>query len=353
MKTIHAVASVAAAAILLAAAGCGNSSKGFATVNGVQITDQELVEYLKTKPTVLTTVNGQQVSVNVNNTLEFQAFQDVVVRKLVLELAKTEGVLPSSKDVEDRIKLMTEVKPTYIKEMQAGGLSMQGIRERVLIELAQQNVLSKGITVSDQEVDEYIKANPGLFEEPAKAELLWILVPTTDKPAVDAAIGSGEKFGDVAAKMSKDKNAKQMGGKYEAERFPSGVPMTGLPATVKAAVENTQSGKATNWIDVPSSQAGAPDMSAKFYVVRKTDAKKIEITAARKQLLKDSMEAERGKQTKDVDEKLRELLTKAKIDVTDESVKPMWERYMEEIKDASKKAQVPGTTTNQSSGTSN
>lgn len=341
MKTSHVVAAAAAAALLMATAGCGESSKGFATINGVPITNKELIEYLETKPTVRAVVNGQQVTVNVQDTLAFQALQDLMVRKLMLQLAKSEGVMPSSKDVEERIKLMTEVEPTYIKQMQLLGLSMQGIRDRVLVDLAQQNILSKGITVSDEEVDEFIKANPQQFEEPAKADMLWILVPTSEKPAVDAAIGTGEKFGDIAAKFSKDKYAKQYGGKYEPERFPAGVPVTGLPGALKAAIEKTQPGKATDWIDVPSSQAGVPDMSAKFYIVRKTEARKIEITAARKKLLKAAIQAERGKQTKDIQEKLSDLLKKAKIDVSDETLKPMWDRFATQLKEQADQTQVP------------
>jgi foldase protein PrsA len=335
---------LAAAVLATTLAGCGNKeNKGFATVNGSPITNSELIEYLETKQTIRANVNGQVVNVNVQDTLAFQALQDMVVRKLVIEMAKKEGVFPTMDEVNAHIKLLGDVTPGYVQNLQSRGLSMKGIRDQVQVDLAQQNLISKGITVTDAEVDEYIKVNKAEFQDPAKAEMFWIVANAQSKPQVDSELLKGTKFEDVAVKYSIDPEAKASGGKFGSKQFVGGVPLTTLAPDFQTEITKTSAGKMTNWIVVPNQQG----LFAKFFVVKKTEARDQEITPARKTLVKRGLAVARGKQTKDIQDKLATLLREAKITVEDESLKPLWEKFDENLKKQAASTEVPTTTTGQ------
>ncbi|MFM9871862.1 MAG: SurA N-terminal domain-containing protein [Fimbriimonadaceae bacterium] len=348
MNGLHLLAIAVLATTL---SGCGNKeNKGFASVNGTPITNSELIEYLETKSTVRVSVQGvqqipnsQEANAQVSGTLAFQALQDMVVRKLVIQMAQKEGVLPSMDDVNAHIKLLGDVNPTFVQNLQSRGLSMKGIREQVQVDLAQQNLVSKGITVTDAEVDSYIKSNKAEFQDPAKAEMLWIVSNTQSKALAEADLNKGTKFEDVAVKFSIDPNAKQLGGKFNSSGQtppPGGFPINALAEVFRTAVEKTTAGKSTDWIAIP----GKEGTFAKFYVVRKTEARDQEITPARKELVKRGLAVARGQQTKDIQEKLATMLREAKITVEDENLKPLWEKFSEKLKSQASDTSVPQTT---------
>lgn len=328
---------LASALVAFTLVGCNKEGKGeIAKVNGIAITNAELIEYLEAKPTVRVVIQGQTVDVPVQDTLGFQAMQDLVVRKLVQEMAKEEGVTPTKQQVDEEIKLRGEVNAGYVKNLQARGLSMNGIRAQVEVELAQQNLISKGITVTDQEVDEYIKANKDQFREPAKVEMYWILTTGANKTLADQQLATGAKFQDIATRVSLDPEAKNSGGVFGASRFPGGVPMNALDERIRKAVETAPIGKSTDWIQLP--QAG---QVAKFYVIRRTEARDIEITAARKILIKRGIQVSRGQETKDIKQTLQTRLKDAKITVSDSSLKGLWDTFEKNLKKAADETKMP------------
>lgn len=350
MNGLHLLAFAALASMLV---GCGSKeNKGFASVNGSPITNSELIEYLETKSTVRISVQGvsqipntQEANAQVSGTLAFQALQDMVVRKLVIQMAQKEGVLPTMDEVNAQIKLLGDVNPAFVQNLQTRGLSMKGIRDQVLVDLAQQRLNSKGIEVTDAEVDAYIKTNKTEFQDPAKAEMYWIVANAQSKVLAEAELVKGTKFEDVAVKYSLDPNAKKLNGKFgsNGQAMPGGFPINALNGVFKDAIEKTTPGKATDWIAYPNQQGAF----AKFYIVRKTEARDQEITPAKKQLVKQSLAVARGQQTKDIKDKLATMLREAKITVEDESLKPLWEKFSEQLKKQAAETNVPQSTPGQ------
>ncbi|MBX3113507.1 MAG: SurA N-terminal domain-containing protein [Fimbriimonadaceae bacterium] len=331
---------LASALVAFTIVGCNKDKGEIAKVNGIAITNSELIEYLEAKPTVRVVIQGQTVDVPVQDTLGFQAMQDLVVRKLVQQMAKEEGVAPTKKEVDEEISLRGEINPGYVKNLQARGLSMTGIRAQVEVELAQQLLVSKGITVTDQEVEDYIKANKAEFQDPAKVEMYWILATSANKAAIDSELATGAKFQDVAARLSMDPEAKASGGKFGAVRFPSGVPINALDEKIRNAVSAAPIGKGTDWVSLP--QAG---QVAKFYVIRRTEARDIEMTAARKKLIKRGIAVARGQETKDIKESIQKRLKDAKITVSDSNLKGLWEAFEKNLKKAADDTKMPSENT--------
>lgn len=317
-------------------AGCGNKASGIATVNGSAITEQELYDYLQAKSTVRVNIQGQVVDALVQDTLAFQAMQDLVIRKIVMEMAKENGVTPTAEDVEKEVQLRTAMNPTFVELQTARGLTLEGIRSNLEFEIAQQRIMTKGITVTDAEVDEYIKGNPNEFKEPAAVEALVIYSTEPKKASIDSALKSGRKFQDVAVEFSDDPNARSTGARFlnQMGRPPE---MATLQPQVKSAIEKTGVNQTTEWIAADNGRI------VKFFVNRKIEEKPIEITPERKTMIRRALAVQRGSQGKDIQQTIRTRLQAAKVEVTDDKLKKLWTNFEEALK---KSASSTGATGN-------
>ncbi|MDI9636581.1 SurA N-terminal domain-containing protein [Kamptonema cortianum] len=338
--------SFAALAAVAMLGGCNRGDGGvIATVNGVPITQNEWFEHLEAKSTVnisiaqgsIQPIDNQTGQAQVVGTLGFQAMQDLVARKLVLQLAKEEGVSPTKQEVDEEIALRNKLNPSYIKNLQARGLKMEGIRSLVETELAQTKLVTKGVTVTDKEVDEYIEANKQQFVEPGVVDMFWIIVPAAKVAEVDAELAKGSRFQDVAMKFSIDPQAKETQGKFQAVQFPQGVPIRDLPAPLKKVVETTEVNKTSGWVEDGNNRA-------KFMVTRKTQDRDQEITPERKKWVHRVLATQRGSEGTDVQQTLRDRLRDAKIEVKNEALKSLWSNFEEQLK--KQPSTSPTTTTN-------
>ncbi|MCB0825299.1 MAG: SurA N-terminal domain-containing protein [Armatimonadetes bacterium] len=339
----------------LVGCGKGGSAGGsaIATVNGDKITSEELLDQLKSKPSVQVTLsgmpndqaqmtlqmlaNGAAANVNVagqQGTLGFQAMRDLITRKVVFQMAKDQGVLPSEKDVEAEIALQTKRKSSYVKELQIGrNMSMRAIKENISFELARNNLITKGVTISDKDVDNYIEANPARFTDPAKVDLSWILVGTEAKKGeVDSELATGKNFKDVALAMSDDPNLKKNNGKLAAQPIPT-AQLAGFSADLPKTIEATDVNKPTGWVQITIQGQTA---FAKFYVHSKTAEKKNEPTAEDRILIKRELGVTRGAEGKEITQDIAKKIAEAKIEIQDPNMKGTWEDYVKQLKETLK-----------------
>jgi hypothetical protein len=335
MKITHKLSALAAVGILGAAlAGCSGGGGGsLAKINGDPISLEEFNNYLETKSTVRVLVSGQTAELPVADTLAFQAMQDLVAQKLMLQLAKKAGVAPTEKEVEDEIKFKTKLQSTYIQTLKARGLTTKQIRDLVEVQLAQEKLVSKGQTVTDAELEETIKKNPNLFIEPAKAtlELLFVDKPA-DREAADKALRSGQEFTNVRGLY--DKAPANLRAQFDATRIQGGGLNTEtLNEPFKSAVAKTQPGRLTDWM-----RAGTG--WARIKVHQKFPKKDLERTPERMTFLKRQLAIQKGGKNTDVGKQVADLLKESKIDITEPSLKEPWKRFEERLKASSATTKV-------------
>lgn len=315
--------------------GCGRGEDTLAKVDGDAITVDELNEYLSTKPTVRVMVQGQVVALPVapDESLAFQAMQDLVIRRAMLQMAADEGVTPTDQEVEKEIEFRTQLNPNYIKELQGRGFTMGQIRKEVMVALAEEKLVTKGITVTDAEVEQYIVDNPNNFITPARADLFWVVLTdapdlATKKQAVDRELAAGTRFQEIATRYSEDPNARQSGGRYPANV------LTQMAPAVRSAVEAASPGDYTPWIE-------AQGQHARFFVNQKLPEEKIEMTAARKEALRRQIAMERGRRAIDLRERIVERLKVANISVERSTLKDAWKRFEDRLKDVADDQGLP------------
>ncbi len=324
---------------LVLVTGC-NSSK-VADVSGDSVTKDEFLEELQTMPTVrVVDSQGRKGQANVppGETLAFQAMQNLVTRKIVLQMAKDEGVAPTDKEVDAEIEFRKKLSPGYIKDLQSKGYTLQGIRNMVQFSLAQERLLTKGVTVSDADVDKFIADNKASFDDGPYANLLWIYCKTPEKKdQVQKALDTGMMFKMAARQYSEAPNAAATDGAFfggMSDRT-KGSDLRKLTPELRTMIENTEAGKPTDWIN-------ADQGYVKFFVNSKTAKKSLlPLAPEKKEMLRRQLAIKRGADANDLNKRVADKLQNAKIDISDPSLKEMWSQFEEQLKQLAKETKLP------------
>ncbi|MBL8087125.1 MAG: SurA N-terminal domain-containing protein [Chthonomonas sp.] len=315
------------AALAVGLTGCGKSgpaaSKGdtLAIVNGEKISLDEYLRYMENKPQMrVVTGDGQVAAAQVADTVGFQSLQDLIQQKLVLQMAKDEGVLPTEDDLIKEIEFQKKLRSTFMSDMTRIGLTVDDIRVRLKVDLARERLLTKNITVKPEEIDQYIKDNPQAFTTPAMAETLYIFARNEDRRAVvEKELARGQAFATVAAQYSQ--NQSPDGSNVYQERVIERMPVQFRAAIVKAAV-STQ----TDWIRMD-------DGFVKFYVRNKTEAKKETIDDTKKESVRRQLAIQKGMQAREIDKTLLNKFKEAKIDVKYDPLKALYGDFDKKLKE--------------------
>lgn len=142
----------------------------------------------------------------------------VAQETLLLQYAAKEGALPSDQDVETRYKEMSKDSTKFTAELIRTHQDPNDVKRSIRLNMARTALLTKGVTVTEIEVQNYYKANIDLknpnaqFARPDTAVISVIV--TRSKDAIDKAnadLQAGQPFATIAAKYSED-NSKANGG---------------------------------------------------------------------------------------------------------------------------------------------
>ncbi len=323
--TLIRLTAAAPLALVLFAVGCGKKDSSLVTVNGKQVSMDEYHRYLALKPTVnLIQPNGAIVRGQVMGSLGFQALEDLIRRELILQIAQEDGVLPTQQDIEKELEFRKKRNPTFVKTLHENGYTLDMIRERIQSELAEEWLITKGVKVTDQEVDRYVTNNPQRFMNPALVDMKWLWVTSKeDMTKVDQALDGGQMFAIVAQRYSKDPSVRE-----NNAQFPQRV-LASFSPQLQKIVNETGELKTTEWIDDP-----AEKRFIKFYVEKKTPEKKMEINDTLREELRRALALERGNAGTDLNKRILEKLKKSEIQVQDETLKGFWSSAFKKLSGA-------------------
>ncbi len=314
-------------ASLAALSGCnkggstGSPASGptLLSVNGENISYEQLNRHLAKKPSIRVSTQSGVVEANVAEPLDFQALQDLIGQKVIMQLAKDEGVYPTAAEIDAELKFRTKLNPTYLKTLNASGVMFETVKENLALELAREKLLTKGITVTAKEADDYIKNNPTQFMDPASADLLWVFVKAKgDQAMVDSEIASGQSFAPIAARFSQYPGAAEQGGKFPQRAISQ------MRPELQKVVNETPIGRVSKWLQLS-------DGFAIFYVEKKTPAKAVVMNADKKELVRRSIARTRGEQATDLGKKVLDKIKASQIKVNDTALAELWKRAAENL----------------------
>jgi len=329
LKKVFAVCSCVALGVLIA--GCGNRGGGVvATVNGEAITMDEFVGYLKTKERVRVVTNQGMAEARVAETLAYQAMEDMIMRRIVAQLARDEKVFPTDAETINEIEFRKKLSPNFVQLMNAQGMNWERIKEQLRIELATERLLSKGITITDDQLDKFIADNK-LDREPATADLIWVFVKTPALRAqVDSDLKSGTSFSTVAARYTEAPRSKE-----QNCRYPTRV-LAQLPDVIRPTVQKTSEGQSTDW--VPGDGGWA-----KFFVEKKAPERKLTLDAAKREFYRREMAKAQGARAKDLDKRITDKLFESDVSVGPKELADLWKIAMERAR-KDRKVDIPAAT---------
>ena len=222
------------AAVFATACGSDNPSVGandVAVVGDEPISKEQFDElldrardnYVKNKQEFPAAGTAQYVA------LRRQAMQFLVQRAQFEQKAKELGLEITESDVDKQMltiksqyfgkngKCDAACETKYAAEIKKQGVSDEQVREDVRASVVQNKIyesVTKGVTVTDKDIDEYYKKNKQNYVQPESRDVRHILVKK--KALADSLyqrVANGENFAALAKKFSEDPSSKAQGGK--------------------------------------------------------------------------------------------------------------------------------------------
>lgn len=147
-----------------------------------------------------------------------EVLTDMVNRIAVETEAARLGVSVSERDVDREIEAAAsgyDSEEQYYSQMESElGLSKEEVRDEAKYRLLLQAVATAGVSVSEQEIDDYLKQNPDQFKPVKKFELSVIKVSTyNEAEAALDRLEDGEDFAALAQEVSIDEDTRSQGGR--------------------------------------------------------------------------------------------------------------------------------------------
>ncbi len=315
----------------LSMTGCNRGGSSLATINGETITMEQFYNYLESKPQVqVVLADGTVTSATVSETLAFQALQDLVRQKIIIQLAKDRKLAPTQAEVEKEVKFQVDRDSSFIPKLKERGLTLPEIQESLEVDLAREKLLSQNITVTMADVDTFIQKNPKEFTMPATFDAKWIFVKDRNEmAAVDREIDAGASFTTVARKYSKDPKVQENQGNFPQRNLDA------MPGELKTRIQATPTGKDTGWIQLQ-------DGWAKFSIDDKKVATKIVPSQAQKEWLRRQLTVQKGLLANDLDQKLLDKLRGAEVEINYTELKATWKSAFERLKESKPAADKKG-----------
>lgn len=262
----------------------------------------------------------------VDGSIGFQTLKEVVSQRVLMQMAQKEGVKPNDADVVQELENRKKDNPNFLKDLVGRGLTLEFIKSQLAMELARTRLITKGVTVEQTEVDDFIKNNPRQFVNPAQVDLYYMVVrDAKTRDQADAELRAGTDFAIVADRYSIDKSAKAMG--YRLLAGGTSQVVEAYPPQVQKIIRETKEGATTNWIRDGQN-------FVKMYIRKKTPESKIEINDRMKERVRQALALERGRLALDLDRQLVNAIRDAKVEINDSFFKEPWKQFTEQLKTA-------------------
>lgn len=204
-------------------------------VNGDPITGRQYYRRMEFLPNVGRLSGGRFVE----SSPGFLTMTQLINEQLMLQLARERGVFPTDAQVDRELDARLSRNPELLEGFERLGLTRADLRFETLLNLAEFNIVTQGINVTDVEVEEMYANNPEMFTDPTIYELRSIAVRGAEaRGVVDAALNSGRSFADVARELSQESNR---GEAFKLSEF-------NFQSNVREELARLETGRYTEWI---------------------------------------------------------------------------------------------------------
>ena len=186
-----------------------------AIVNDDVITKSELDHDLNI---VKTQIAREQMPIPPNDVLQKQVLDQMINKTIQLQLAKLGGIEISDTDLDKAVSEIAERNQLSVKmlyqRLQEEGMSLndyrEGMRERLTMQNLQQQEVSNRLSVSEQEVTNFINSKVWQNNSAKEYHLEDILIPISDTPSTEEILSAKKRALDVLTQLNQGKNFNEL-----------------------------------------------------------------------------------------------------------------------------------------------
>jgi len=248
----------------------------------------------------------------------FLTLEQLITERLVMQLAKEKGVMPSDADVEADLKATTDEDPGILERWVGSRRTREELLYMTKYNLAQFRLMTKGITITDTEVDKFYADNPTLFTVGKQVELKIIAVNTAEaQAAVDADIAAGKAFDEIAKARSIDAS-KDWGGDFGTRQWDD------LSESARNALANVKTGGTSAWVTNGETRV-------KFYLGKViAPSKKVLDNNLRRVIRREQLLA-KGRVANNLQKDMLELRRRSTVDITEKSFAESYKKFVNSL----------------------
>lgn len=284
------------------------------TVNGEDIKGAEyyrFMEYMDLKDAY-----NRFRNLMLNFPVGYIALDQMITNRMMAQMAKEFGAAPTEPEVTAELQAYLAENPDSVKDWKDKGRTDAELRERVKFDLIVFKMQTKGITVTDGEVDNFYKTNTTQFTSPKLYKLrLIVAVDIATKDKVDGELKAGKTFADVARAYSDDVT-KVTGGEYGS------VPLTALPQALSNAVESVKIGQPTDWVLFQGK-------NLKFMIEDVIAAKTRPLDPVLRKQIRRNLMMDRGKVKNDLGKQLSAFRLRSNVDIKQKEFATIYAKLLE------------------------
>lgn len=247
----------------------------------------------------------------------FLTIEQLITERLVLQLAKEKGVAPTDAEVQAELQAAVEDNPKILQDWTDSGRTRAELEYEFKYQLAQFKLITQGITITDQQVEQFYKENPTMFTLPKRIKLRVIVVNTeADKLAVEADLKAKKPFSDVAKARSLDLS-RSIGGDYGISAYDD------LSPAAKDAVNKRGADGVTDWVTSGNNYV-------KFWVEQVLPEEKIPLDAKTKRRIRKQRMADIGNVKNDIKKMMSDMRARAKIDIKQKEFADAYKKFIDQ-----------------------
>jgi foldase protein PrsA len=260
--------------------GCGR--KVVAVVNGEKITKEELRSEAEKAA-------GKEV------------LKNLVTEKVILQAAKREGVYPSREEVEKELEFRRRENPNFLQDLQNQKMTLEEYKKQLTEYLAEINLITKGINVTDKEVEEAFKKYKPMLD---RVRLRWIVNGSEGEiRKAKEKLAAGAFFETVAKDSSQDTTTKDKGGDMG---YISLGQLRALSPEIADLATTLPLGKVSDIIKISNA-----------YVIIRVEDRRIATLDSWKDFLKKSVMLEKANKEGRAEKVLKQIFQEAKVEIKD------------------------------------
>jgi len=211
-------------------------------------------------------------------------------------------------------------------------MTLDDFRQQVRVRLAEFNLITRGVTVTDDEVKRYYEQNKQAFYLPSKARVRFVVVQDPKiRQQIDDDLKRGFSFQSIVQKYSQNPAAGIQAGETDIAiegpinaRTPE---QLAQQQQLRKILQNAKVGQVTDWIPLGNA-------AARVEVITRTPGRQQTFEEVKDSIREGLMLQKGSQKNRDINAELARAVLNAKVEILNPRWKERYQKDMEELRKA-------------------